>query len=100
MRVHDALCGAVAVSRDARQIRQALIDDLTAAPTACLPAALAELHAVAVFLFSSSAQARGGFRHTGVESQLMEDELAALAYKPWPTTRTATPPEGCATTPG
>ena len=38
---------------------------------------------MAAFLFSSSDQARGGFRHTGVESQLMEDELAALAYNPY-----------------
>jgi len=54
MRVHDALCGITRAPGDARQIRQGLMDELTAAPAACLPVALAELHAVAAHLFGGS----------------------------------------------
>jgi hypothetical protein len=83
MRVHDALCAVAANSRDVLQIRQALLDDLTAAPAPCRTVALAELHTIAAYLFGNNGAAREGFRETGVESDLMLDELGWLAYNPY-----------------
>jgi hypothetical protein len=83
MRVQDALCGVAEIPGDVLEIRQALIDDLTTAPGACLPVALAELHAIAAHLFGRSHPAWTSFRRPGMEGQLMADELAALAHNPY-----------------
>jgi hypothetical protein len=83
MRVQEALCGVAAAPCDAPQIRQSLIDDLSAAPAACLPGALAELHAIAAYLFGGSDPAWTSFRGQGAERQLMAEELAALARNPY-----------------
>jgi hypothetical protein len=83
IRVQDALCGVAEIPDDVLEIRQALIDDLTAAPAACLPVALAELHAITAYLFGRSDEAWTSFRRSGVEGQLMADELAALAHNPY-----------------
>jgi hypothetical protein len=82
-RVQDALCGVAEIPGDVLEIRQALIDDLTAAPAACLPVALAELHAITACLFGRSDEAWTSFRLPGVEGRRMADELAALAHNPY-----------------
>jgi hypothetical protein len=83
MRVQDALCGVAEAPGDAQEIQQALIDDLTLAPAACLLVALTELHSVAAYLFGRSDRAWTAFRRPGVDGRLMADELAALGHNPY-----------------
>ena len=83
MRVQDALCGVAEIPGDVLESRQALIDDLTATPAACLPVALAELHAITAYLFARSDRAWTVFRRPGLEGRLMADELTALAHNPY-----------------
>jgi hypothetical protein len=75
-------CWPAATPGNVLQIRQALIDDLVVAPAACLRVALAEGHAAAAYLFGSNESARDGFGHT-VESELVAEELVALACNPY-----------------
>jgi hypothetical protein len=67
---------------EALHIRQSLLDDIAAAPACCLTQAVAELRALAAHLWTSES-ARWGFGHTGVENDVMEDELWALADNPY-----------------
>jgi hypothetical protein len=80
--VLDAVHAVAEFPREALQIQQSLLDDITAAPVGCLTQAVAELRALAVYLWSNES-ARWGFGHTGVESDVMEDELWALADNPY-----------------
>jgi hypothetical protein len=82
VRVYDALCGISDEPSRALELRQALIDDIAAAPAECLPQALAELHALAAFLINHDV-ALHGFCHTGVESTTMWNELAFLLSNPY-----------------
>ncbi len=81
-RVLDAVHAVVEFPGEALQIRQSLFDDITAAPAGCLTQAVAELRALAAYLWTNKS-ARWGFGHTGVENDVMEDELWALADNPY-----------------
>jgi hypothetical protein len=82
VRVHTAMCDISDEPSRALEIRQALMDDMAAAPAECLPHALAELRALAAFLINNE-NVLHGFCHTGVESTTMWDELASLVSNPY-----------------
>ena len=81
-RVLGAVHAVAEFPGEALQIRQSLLDDITAAPADCLTQAVAELRALAAYLWTDES-ARWGFGHTGVENDVMEDELWALAGNPY-----------------
>lgn len=82
-RILDAEHDMAELPGEALQIRQSLLDDIAAAPADCLTQAVAELRALAAYLWTADESARWGFGHTGVESDVMEDELWALAGNPY-----------------
>ncbi len=81
-RVLDAVHAVAESPGEALQIRQSLLDDITGAPAGCLTQAVAEFRALAAYLWTNES-ARWGFGHTGVENDVMEDELWALADNPY-----------------
>ncbi len=66
-RVLDAVHAVVEFPGEALQIRQSLFDDITAAPAGCLTQAVAELRALAAYLWTNKS-ARWGFGHTAQPS--------------------------------